>query len=188
MFFNTWGDLLRVIVVGSMGYVALIFFLRVSGKRTLSKMNMFDFVITVALGSTFASLILSKEVALAEGLTALVMLITLQYVVAWLSVRSSRFREIVKGEPTLLFYRGNYLQDSMRAERITGEEVRFAARAQGISAMHEVAAVILETDGTFSVVPDLNADSVSALKDVHVSNRRTPIERSGSADEQPAPG
>lgn len=172
MFFNNWGDVLRVIIVGSLGYVTLIVFLRVSGKRTLSKMNMFDFVITVALGSTFASLILSKDVALAEGVVALGLLIWLQYVVAWISVRWKRFREFVKGEPTLLFYRGNYLHDSMRAERIAIEEIRFAARAQGISDMSEVGAIVLETDGTFSVVPDLNADDSGALKDVNLSKRK----------------
>lgn len=177
MFFNDWHDILRVIIIGTLGYIALIALLRVSGKRTLSKMNMFDFVVTVALGSTFASLILSKNVALAEGVVALGLLILLQYVVAWLSVQSTRFRQMVKGEPTLLFYKGHYLHDSMRAERIAIEEIRFAARAQGLSDMREVAAIVLETDGTFSVVPDLHADGAGSLEDVNLSQRK------GSPDE-----
>ena len=57
-FFNGWGNLLRVIVVGLLAYATLIFFLRISGNRTLSKMNAFDLIVTVALGSTLATVLL----------------------------------------------------------------------------------------------------------------------------------
>lgn len=173
MFFNSWIDVIRILIIAPMTYIALIAILRISGKRTLSKMNMFDFVITVALGSTFATSVLSKDVALAEGMTALGLLIFLQYSVAWLSVRSKAFRQIVKGEPSLLFYRGHYLRESMQAERIALEEIRAAARAHGISDMNELAAVVLETDGTFSVVPEVTSGENSALLDVDVSKRQS---------------
>lgn len=67
MLFQGWAGLLRTLAVGVLAYSALVVVLRVSGKRTLSKMNAFDFVVTVALGSTLASTLLSKGVALAEG-------------------------------------------------------------------------------------------------------------------------
>ncbi len=64
MFFDSWAALGRIVVVGVLAYIGLVFLLRVSGKRTLSKMNAFDLVITIALGSTFATVLLSKSVAL----------------------------------------------------------------------------------------------------------------------------
>ena len=70
MFFDSWTGLLRVLVVGGVRHSALILFLRLSGKRTLAKLNAFDLVVTVALGSTLSSVILSKSVALLEGLLA----------------------------------------------------------------------------------------------------------------------
>jgi hypothetical protein len=60
----------RVLLLGALGYVALILLLRLSGKRTLAKMNAFDLVVTVALGSTLATLLLSSRVTLLEGVTA----------------------------------------------------------------------------------------------------------------------
>ena len=81
MFFDSWLGLLRVGVVGSLAYLALVLLLRVSGKRTLSKMNAFDFVVTVALGSTLATVLLSKDVALAEGVVAFTLLIGAQYLI-----------------------------------------------------------------------------------------------------------
>jgi uncharacterized membrane protein YcaP (DUF421 family) len=66
----------------------------------------------------------------------------------------------------LLLYQGYFQQEILKSERVTEGEVLAAIRANGNSAMEDIAAVILETDGTFSVVPTLKGSSASALKDV----------------------
>ena len=70
MFFESWSALLRLAIVGVSAYVALVLLLRVFGKRTLAKLNAFDLVVTVALGSTLAAVLLNRSVALAEGVLA----------------------------------------------------------------------------------------------------------------------
>lgn len=162
MFFDSWTDLLRIVLVGSLAYAGLVGFLRLSGKRTLAKMNAFDLVVTVAIGSTLATVLLNKDVALAEGLLAFALLCALQYAVASLSVRSQAFRRVIKSEPALLFRRGEYLHPAMKRERVSKDEIRAAMRAAGQSDPDRVAAVILETDGTFSVIAGPNADKVIA--------------------------
>ncbi|CBS90069.1 DUF421 domain-containing protein [Azospirillum lipoferum] len=153
MFFDSWTGLGRVLVVGVLAYAALVLLLRVSGKRTLTKMNAFDLVVTVALGSTLATVLLSKSVALAEGVLALVLLILLQYAITWASVRSPRFQAFIKAQPTLLVYRGEFLPGALKQQRVTREEVMAVLRAQGRRQLNGVLAVVLETDGSFSVVP-----------------------------------
>ncbi|GAA1435064.1 DUF421 domain-containing protein [Mycobacterium cookii] len=153
MFFDSWTGLVRVVVAGTSAYAALVLLLRVSGKRTLAKLNAFDFVVTVALGSTLATIVLSSSVALVEGVTALALLVALQYVVAWASVRSPRVERLVKSEPTLL-YRDGFLMGAMRRQRVTVDEVVQAARGQGHADLGSVAAVVLETDGSLSFLAD----------------------------------
>ena len=165
MFYNGWYPLLRVLVVGACAYVALVCLLRVSGKRTLSKLNAFDLIVTVALGSTLATVLLSKDVALAEGVLALALLIALQFVVAWLSVRVPAVSRLVKSEPRLLFYRGEFLRDAMRRERVTEGEVLAAVREQGVASVGDVEAVVLETASTISVLTKSDAEP-SALRHV----------------------
>jgi uncharacterized membrane protein YcaP (DUF421 family) len=167
MFFSTWFDIFRVVVLGTVGYIGLIIILRVSGKRTLAKLNMFDFVITIALGSLFATLILSDSVTLAEGLTAIGLLVGLQFMVAWLSVRSKFVRTLVKGSPKLVFYEGEYLYDRMRVTRITGEAIRAAARSQGVKDMDDLYAVVLETNGELNAIGSRQASRM-LMKDVDV--------------------
>lgn len=156
-FFNSWAGLARIVVVGTLAYVGLVLVLRVSGKRTLSKMNAFDLVVTVALGSTLATIILSKDVALAEGILAFIILVSLQFIVTWSSVRSRTISQLVKSDPTLLFYRGTFLHGQMRRMRVVEDEIIAAVREQGIASMEGVEAVILETDGTIAAVSGGNA-------------------------------
>lgn len=152
VFFDGCAGLLRVVVVGTAAYAALIVLLRGSGKRTLSKMNAFDFVVTVALGSTLATMLHSGDTALAEGVTALALQIFLQYAITFASVRSPRVTGWVKGEPTLLARDGQHLPDAMRRARVTAEEIDAALRERGLSRLDEAQAVVPETDGTLSVI------------------------------------
>jgi uncharacterized membrane protein YcaP (DUF421 family) len=163
MLFDTWFGLLRVLVVGTAAYAALVLLLRASGKRTLAKLNAFDLVVTVALGSTLATVLLSESVALAEGLLAFALLVGLQYAVAWSSVRFPRFDALVKSEPSLLLHRGRFLERAMRRQRVTREEVVSALRSSGLSRPEDAAAVVLETDGSLSVVAAAGGDQEATV-------------------------
>lgn len=99
--FDDWAGVAWVLGVGLAAYGLLVVMLRASGKRTLSKMNAFDLVVTVALGSTLATVLLSPSVPLVEGVVALALLVYLQYAITWLSARVPAVRSLVKSEPTL---------------------------------------------------------------------------------------
>jgi uncharacterized membrane protein YcaP (DUF421 family) len=158
---------LRTAVVGVAAYVALIVALRVSGKRTLTKWNAFDFVVTIALGSVLATALTSSQVSLAQVVTAFVVLIALQFVITWLSVRSRLVRRWTKSRPRLLLRHGRFDERALKEERVTRREVLAAVRGSGIGDLDRVAAVVLETDGSVSVIADTGA--ASALADVEGS-------------------
>lgn len=169
MFFTEWVALERIVIVGLASYVSLVILLRVSGKRTLSKMNAFDFVVTVALGSTLASLLLSKDVPLVEGLAAFGLLLLVQFVITWLSVRSRTVSRLVKSDPTLLYHQGQFLEQAMKVERINREEILQAVRSHGFLSLESVAAVVLETDGSISVLQLSNrSETRSAMANVRI--------------------
>ena len=115
-------------------------------------MNAFDLVVTVALSSTLATIALSKDTALLQGLLVLALLVSLQFVVAWLSARSHVISKLVKASPVYAFKDGVFQEQALRRERVTRDEVLAAARSDGIADLSEMHAVILETDGSFSVI------------------------------------
>jgi uncharacterized membrane protein YcaP (DUF421 family) len=166
MLFDSWNALLRILAVGVPIYFLMIAALRVTGKRALAKMNAYDLVVTVALGSALASTLLSKDVKLAEGAMAVVMLLALQFAVAAASRRWPLVQRAVLAEPALLLYAGVPLERAMRSERITDSELLSAVRSRGHMNLDDVQAVVLEPDGSFSVMPRQAAGEATAMKSV----------------------
>lgn len=166
VFFDDWPVLLRTVIIGVLSYGSLIALLRISGKRTLSKLNAFDLIVTVALGSTLASLLTNTDVALAQGVLAFAMLIGLQFAITWTSVRAPWVRRVVTGEPALVFFRGELLAEALRRARTSDDEVYAAIRSSGIGRLEEVEAVVLETDGSFSVIRQGDQHGRSSLAGV----------------------
>ncbi|GAA1132358.1 DUF421 domain-containing protein [Arthrobacter flavus] len=166
MWFESWDQIIRVLIIGLVSYAALVALLRATGKRTLSQLNAFDFIVTVALGSTLATILLSTDVSFAQGLTALVLLASLQLVVAVMSARWPRIRSLVTAKPVALVLGGQLQTDELRRNRLTEAEVRQAIRTTGSGDLANIGAVILETNGTLSVIPTDQIGSGSALDEV----------------------
>ncbi len=166
MFFDGWRGIVRVLVLGTIGYAALILILRLSRKRTLAHMNVFDFVCIIVMGELLAISIVSDEIPLAKGLVAVALIVGLQTLLSWFTTRSKAVEQFVNGEPALLYHRGRFLHDSMRAQRVTEKEVLAAARLAGVTDLGDVEAVVLETDGEFSVAHFGAPRKDSTLRDV----------------------
>jgi uncharacterized membrane protein YcaP (DUF421 family) len=164
--FSGWEPIARVVLVGVLGYVAIVVIIRLTGKRTLASLNAFDFIVTVALGSTLATMLLSGDVPLAEGVAGFLVLVGLQFMVSWASTRSPTAQGVVKNSPRLLYYRGTLFMDALDEERVSREEVMQALRSKGIASFDEVEAVVLETNGSISAIQTVKPGEGSTLADV----------------------
>ncbi len=166
MWFDSWSQLARVVLVGSAAYLTLVVVLRVSGKRALSKLNAFDFAVTIAIGSTLATILLSSDVSWGEGALAFSLLAILQMLVSWGSARLPWLKALVTSPPTLLVEDGSMLEDAVRRHRLTRDEVHQAVRSSGVGGLDRVAAVVLESDGSLSVISRQQCGDGSALRGV----------------------
>ena len=185
--FKSWGALGKTLLAVVLIYPLLIVVLRVGGKRTLSKMNAFDFIVTVAIGSLLASTVLSTA-SLAEGVSAIAALVALQTLITWLSVRSDRFEALVKSQPTLVFHDGRFLEGAMRRQRVTREEIRNAIRTSSAASVEDTAAVVLESDGSFSVLGTVESGKAEALAGVAGASERWDIDEAQGPFADPTRG
>ncbi|MBT8096791.1 MAG: DUF421 domain-containing protein [Woeseia sp.] len=165
LFYYNLDNLLRIMITAPIMYVAVVAFIRVSGKRTMAQMNNFDWIVTVAMGSLVASSIVFKDVTIIEVLLAMIVLLAFQVVVTKFTLKSERFSNIIKAQPKLLVYRGEFLEDNMSDERVSNEEICSVVRKAGIASIDDVLAVTLETDGSVSVLPkaEKDANNLSSL-------------------------
>lgn len=115
-------------------------------------MNSFDWIVTVAMGSMIASPILFEDVVVAEAVLGVAVLLGMQRLITSLTVRSSIVERLVKAQPALLFYKGRFMKQAMRQQRVAEAEVVAAIRDAGHACLDQVEAVVLETDASLSVL------------------------------------
>jgi uncharacterized membrane protein YcaP (DUF421 family) len=164
--YNGVAPLLRILLVGTSAYVAIVLILRISGKRTLASMSAFDFIIAVAVGAVFGRTLTTKDLSITETFTAFLLLALLQFIFAYLEINFPIFKKIFNTKPTLLFYKGEYIDKNLHKERLDKSKVISAARKNGFGNMDEVTAVILEIDASFSVIGKSDEGASCTFKDI----------------------
>ncbi|RZJ57193.1 MAG: DUF421 domain-containing protein [Flavobacterium sp.] len=171
LFFKSWDNLLHIAICTLISYMTLFCFIRISGKRTLAKLNAFDFVVTVTLGSTLSWMILA-QVPIADGVVALIVIIILQYFLAYSAKKSTVMEKVINDSPTLLFYNGQFIEKAMKKEVITEEEIYAEIRKNRLERLDDVRAVVMELNGEITVVkkaPDVTEGKTS-LDDDRLKN------------------
>ncbi len=123
---------------------------RVVGKRELSELAPFDFVILVVMGDLIAEAVIAEDTSVTGAVIAVATFGLLTVAVSWLSWRLPKRRSLFEGVPTLLIRDGEVLDEAMRMERLNEEDLLTAARQNGIGDLADVSWAVLEPDGKFS--------------------------------------
>ncbi len=163
MYFQGWPIIIETITLSTVMYIAIIIILRTSGKRTLSSFNAFDFLITVTIGSITATTILSKNTKLFDGLSAIITLVLLQFIVAKLAVYSKSFSKVIKSNPTLLYYNGDYILENLKKSRVSKDDILQEVRINSGVTIDHVHSVILEANGNLAVVTNGSDENLKDL-------------------------
>lgn len=174
-FWDGWEPVLRILVVGSVSYLGLVTLLRISGKRTLTRMTVFDFVIAITIGSAFGRILTARTVTISEALTAFLLLIILQLIFAFIEVRSSRFKHLTTHPPSLLYFNGQFMRKNMRRSMVREDELYSAARKHGVADLNDIEAIIFETDGSFAVLKKSSYPKRSTMEDLLSEKERQAV-------------
>jgi uncharacterized membrane protein YcaP (DUF421 family) len=188
MFFHSWSDIGRVVIVAIIIFVVIVAMLRIVGQVALAKMSGYDVVFTVTLGSLVATVVLTRSITVSDAIAAFVTLLALQLGTRWLQARWLVFHHMVRESPRVLVWDGHLLEDRLTQSSISGDEVRAAIRQNGISSISEVLAVVLENDGDWSVIrkPEKDTDQ-SAFFGLPIPGRPNNSPARNAEHAKPAP-
>ena len=160
--FDNIDKLGRIVLTTVMVYVLIVLVTKVSGKRSTSQLNNFDWVVTVMIGSLGASTILLKDIPFIEGIASILVLYLLQFLVTKYASISPQFSSFILSEPRIVFYQGQFLPDAMRAERLTRQEIECAMRSEGVNSFNDIEAIVFESDAKLTIIPKpTSTDDVS---------------------------
>lgn len=133
-------------------YVALLFALRLFGKREVGQFTLFDLVFVLLVANALQPAMTGPDVSLTGGLVLIVALVGANFIVGRLD-RIGIFRRALESAPTVLIRDGKMVPDALRRENLTEDEVTMAIREHGVDDMKDVKLGVLEADGTVSIVP-----------------------------------
>lgn len=149
---TTWTAALMVSLSAVVIYISLVFFTRLAGLRSFSKMSSFDFTITIALGTVVASTIITEDPPLSQAIVGLGMLYLIQMSVAGLRSKLPVIANMVDNKPLLLMDREKIIDENLRKARVTKSDLLSKLREANVTQMNQIKAVVMETTGDISVL------------------------------------
>ena len=150
------------IVKALLVFVLVIVFTRLFGLRSYARLSTFDFAFTLAKGALIATIALNDNVEFFEGVAGLLVIYCCEWITATFRTRYASFNKLVSNKPVLLMYRGQYIEENIKATRVSMEDIYFAMRQSNVIRLEDVKAVVAEPTGQVSVLTG-DADTVDKL-------------------------
>jgi uncharacterized membrane protein YcaP (DUF421 family) len=127
---------------------------RASGRRTLSEMTSFDFVLLLVISEATQNAMVGNDFSLTNGALVILTLVGLDIALSLAKSRWERLDRWIDGVPTILVEDGRLLTDRMRLARVGADDILEAARVlQGLERVDQIKYAVLERDGGISVIP-----------------------------------
>jgi len=161
--------LLQIVLRTGVVYLLVLIGVRLSGKREVGQMTPFDLVLLLLLSNSVQNAMTGPDTSLAGGAVAAATLLSLNYLVAYLSGSNANLRRVIQGEPSLLVHDGMAIEEHMARERVSMDELNRALREHGIKSLDQVALAVLEVDGSISC---LKYDEIKPDANTHLVRRK----------------
>lgn len=163
-------NVLELAIRGLVIYVALLFALRIFGKREVGQFTIYDLVFVLLVANALQPAMTGPDASLVGGLVLMVTLVGANAIVGRLDQIPAVHR-LFTPAPTMIIKEGAYITATMKREGVTEDEIEMAIREHGLTGAGDVKLAMLEPDGTISVVPNDAA--------VHKTRRRVRFIRRG---------
>lgn len=149
-------------------YFVIIIGIRIFGKKELSQLSIIDLVFILLISNSVQNAMVGSDSTLYGGITAAITLFFVNYLLKQFMFRDKKASRWIQGSPVILIHDGNVVEEHLRQEKITRDELDASVREHGVSSVEEVNLAILEVDGNISILSD-NFKVRSKRKRVHKS-------------------
>jgi uncharacterized membrane protein YcaP (DUF421 family) len=173
---STGNVLLDIVLRTGIVYLALLVGIRLTGKRQVGQMTPFDLLLLLLLSNAVQNAMTGPDTSVPGGLIAAATLFAVNGGVAWVSRRNKGAAKLVEGTPTLLVRHGQVMDEHLRREGFTREDLLRALREHGVGDIGSVRTAILEVDGSVSVLREDEVQQLTPQPHHHIRGleRRTP--------------
>jgi len=134
-------------------FIVMLGTMRILGKRQLGQLELNELVVAIMIAELAVSPITTPQHRLLYGIIPVATLLVAELIIAFLCMKSVRLRAWIVGKPSTIVKNGQIMQEEMRKNRLNLSELTEKLRAQGHTDLSTIKYVILEVNGTLSVLP-----------------------------------
>ncbi|RKD24972.1 hypothetical protein BEP19_03810 [Ammoniphilus oxalaticus] len=154
-------ELMMIFIRSLLSFFALLLLTRLMGKKQLSQLTFFDYVVGITIGSIAASMSVDQNIMLANGLVGLAVWGLIPILISVVELKSYFFRMMTDGSPTILIEDGQILEKNLVKEQIPLDKLMSLLRQNNAFKLADVEFAILETNGQLSVMKKSEAEAVT---------------------------
>ena len=135
-------------------YFFLLIVFRIAGRRTLSEMTTFDFVLLLIIGEATEPVLLGDDPSVVHAALVIITLLFLNIVMSLIKERFKFMEKLMDGVPTIIVEHGRLMQERMNTARVSRDDVMEAARRMhGLERLEQIKYAIVEVSGGITIVP-----------------------------------
>lgn len=134
-------------------YVLLSLLMRLMGKRQIGEVQLSEFVAVILLSELAALPITNRDIPLMYAIVPLIIISSIEIILAFISRKCAPFRRIVDGKPIVLVKDGKLIEENLTRTRVSPDEIEAEIRVNGYRQLQEIDTIILEQTGKMSVLP-----------------------------------
>jgi uncharacterized membrane protein YcaP (DUF421 family) len=153
--------LLEVSLRTIIGFLLLLTLTRLLGKKQLGQLTIFTYITSIAMGNIAGDMVVHRDVKLIEGVVGLILWAGLTFLIEYISLKSSKARVLLDGEPTIVIKKGELMQKELAALRLNMDDLSMLLRINDVFSIKEVDYAILEPNGQLSVLKKPENTSVT---------------------------
>nr|WP_314585751.1 YetF domain-containing protein [uncultured Pseudomonas sp.] len=136
-------------------YAFLLVLFRITGRRALSEITTFDFVLLLVIGEATQQALLGDDFSVINAFVVIATLVLIDILLSLFKERSPRVGRFLDGVPLIVVEYGKPLTERLRKARLTEEDILEAARqSQGLERLEQIRFAVLEKNGQISVIPE----------------------------------
>lgn len=151
----------------AIGFIVLLILSRLLGKKLLGQLTIFTYITGIAMGNIAGDMVVHKDIKLIDGVSGLIVWSLLTFIVEYISLKSSKARVLLDGEPSIVIKKGVIMQKELARQRMNMDDLTMLLRVNNVFSIEEVDYAILEPNGLLSVLKKPSLELVTK-KDMQV--------------------
>ncbi|MDI9260071.1 DUF421 domain-containing protein [Alicyclobacillus sendaiensis] len=152
---------LTIIIRSLIAFAAMFLFAKLIGKRQLSQITFFEYIVGIAIGDMAAIIPDQLQAPLYHGLLPMAVYTALPILLSFIALKSKKARDILEGKARVLIQNGKILEDNLRKERMSTDELLEHLRAKNVFQVADVEFAIMESNGSVNVMLKPEAEPVT---------------------------